>query len=164
MHQAADLKRFDSERFLEEPNMGPHALKKTMAWIEQVLEYQRQTANGNTLTVPAAPAQEPKDEPHAPRTASTVESKEYSKMANAAAKVGQALFVEVIEEKEGAPDELGLVSVDPNTVSHIERGRHGDDPMIHWDTSSGAQAAKVRHPMDQIYHILLIARKNGKGK
>jgi hypothetical protein len=160
LHQVADLKNYNPTRILEEPYMGPHAVNKITAWVEQVREYQRQTA-GDAPVITAPPAPQQDDAPPAPRPQATVQNGEYSKLSNAAAKVGQALFVEVIEEKQGLDDELGLVSIDPHTVSHIERGRNGNDPMVHWDTNAGAQSAKVRHEMKQVYHILQVAREQG---
>ncbi len=155
LHQAADLKNASKERILEEPHMGPYSVNKIFSFFDQVLAYQKATASGATVHVPPAPQD---DLDPLPRPASMVSNGEYTALAVGAAKVGQALFIEVIEEKTGTPDELGVISIDPEALSHVEHGRHGNDPMIHWDTGGGQLTAKVRHSMKDVYAILAKAK------
>lgn len=158
VHTVGDLGLITKERILDQPWMGDHAFKKIIDFRDLVRSYQTQGAP--VISAPSSGKDEiPAPEP---RPQATIQLGEYTKLANAAAKIGQALFVEVIEEKQGVDDELGLVSIDPHSVSHIDRGRYGDDPMIHWDTGGGAQSAKVRHGMEQIYHVLQVAREQSK--
>ncbi len=156
LHQAADLKHASRDRILEEPHMGPHAVNKIFTFFEQVKAYQAATASDAVIDVGLAPKGDL--EPPEPRPQATVTNGEYKKIAADAAKVGQALFLEIIEEKTGTPDELGVISIDPGLLSHVEQGRHGNHPMIHWDTGGGPLSAKVRHSMKDVYAILAKAK------
>lgn len=156
LHQAADLMHASRARLLEEPHMGPFSVKKIFTFFEQVKSYQAATASGATVDVASAPTEDLSGPE--PRPQATVTNDEYKKLAVDAAKVGQALFLEVIEEKTGSPDELGVVSIDPGLLSHVEQGRHGIHPMIHWDTVGGPLSARVRHSMKDVYAILAKAK------